>query len=61
MIKEFSVTSRAFQILKCPCVTEVTLKSSLPCGNILVNDDNCARAISMEAIISMEKIKYSTK
>jgi len=48
MIKEFSVAARTFQILKCPSVTKVI-------------DDYCARAISMEAIISMEKIKYLTK
>ena len=56
MIKEFSVAARAFQILKCPSVTKVRPKSSLPYRNILVIDDYCARAISMEAIISMEKI-----
>jgi len=61
MIKEFSVAARTFQILKFPSVTKVRQKSSLLYRNILVIDDYCARATSMEAIISIEKIKYLTK
>ena len=61
MIKELSLAARAFQKLKCPSITRVRPKSSLLYRNILVIDDYYARAISMEAIISMEKIKYLTK
>lgn len=44
---------------KLTSLTNFKQKSSFPIINIWFFDDYCAKAISIEAIISMEKTKYS--